>query len=257
MHFQKLRDSDTQNKTSGISKSALSKFLGLRFAEQHVGNLKKCNLCIAAGLGIWRRLALQLPDMRDTGSPTAEYEGYWLSSCQIWGILLQLPGFWGILALQLPDMRDTGSPAAGCKRDTGSPAARYTRDTGSPTARYWGTPSIWCGGIVYVHFFRLIDLSFSSVTFICRILSLYSVILLCHSLLPYLLSFTNVVILCRLLQSCSSVLRICHLHLALAFWTCHLQSFCHCIMSFPCAILLWCAFVVRLAFDMSICTFIM
>ena len=99
MHFQKLWDSKSQNQTSGISTSALSQFLGLRFAEQTIGNLKKCNLCIAAGLGIWRRLALRLPciwgtlalqllDMRDTGSPAARYEGYWLSSCQVY------EGYW-------------------------------------------------------------------------------------------------------------------------------------------------------------------
>ena len=32
----------------GISKSALSKFLGLRLAEQNVGSLKKCQLCICS-----------------------------------------------------------------------------------------------------------------------------------------------------------------------------------------------------------------
>ena len=42
MDFQKLLDSCAQNKTSEISKNALSECLGLLLAEQHVGNLKQC-----------------------------------------------------------------------------------------------------------------------------------------------------------------------------------------------------------------------
>ena len=40
MHFQDFWDSCAQNKTSEISKNALSGFLGLLCAEQNVGNLK-------------------------------------------------------------------------------------------------------------------------------------------------------------------------------------------------------------------------
>ena len=41
MHFQEFRDSCAQNKTSAISKTALSGILGFLCAEQNVGNLKK------------------------------------------------------------------------------------------------------------------------------------------------------------------------------------------------------------------------
>ena len=135
------------------------------------------------------------------------------------------------------------------------------RDTGCPAAEMWRNS--------VSTLFRHIDLSYPSVIFIWRFirrfdLSIstshlylsYFVIVFCRfimslSLLPYLLLFTNAVILCRLLLSCSSVIRICHLHLA--FWTCHLQSFCHCILSFTCTILLACAFVVFIWH--SICQF--
>ena len=40
MDFQEFWDSWAQNKTSEISRSELSGILGLRCAEQHVGNLK-------------------------------------------------------------------------------------------------------------------------------------------------------------------------------------------------------------------------
>ena len=42
MDFQEFWDSCAQNKTSEISKNALSGILGLLGAEQDVGNLKKC-----------------------------------------------------------------------------------------------------------------------------------------------------------------------------------------------------------------------
>ena len=42
MHFQEFWDSWSQNKTSEISKNALSVILGLLRAEQDVGNLKNC-----------------------------------------------------------------------------------------------------------------------------------------------------------------------------------------------------------------------
>ena len=42
MHFQKLWDFCAQNKTSEISQNALSEFLELLCAEQHVGNIKNC-----------------------------------------------------------------------------------------------------------------------------------------------------------------------------------------------------------------------
>ena len=116
---QEFLDSCVQNKTSESSTkctfknsgtpvrrtkrrksqhNALLGILGLLSAEQNVGNLKTCTF---KNSGI---LALQLPDMRDTGSPAAgymrdtgsptagyegcwhsscrAYEGYWLSSCQ-------------------------------------------------------------------------------------------------------------------------------------------------------------------------------
>ena len=41
--FQEFWDSCAQNKTSEISKTALSGILGLLCAEQNVGNLKKCS----------------------------------------------------------------------------------------------------------------------------------------------------------------------------------------------------------------------
>ena len=47
MHFQTLWESKSQNKTSGISKSALSKNLGLRLAEQNVGHLKSVTFVLA------------------------------------------------------------------------------------------------------------------------------------------------------------------------------------------------------------------
>ena len=40
MHFQELWDSCAQNKTSEISRDALSEIVGLQFAEPIVGNLK-------------------------------------------------------------------------------------------------------------------------------------------------------------------------------------------------------------------------
>ena len=49
---QEFWDSWPQNKTSEILNNALSGIMGLLCAEQNVENLKKCNLCIAAGLGI-------------------------------------------------------------------------------------------------------------------------------------------------------------------------------------------------------------
>ena len=42
MHFQEFWDSCAQNKTSEVSRNALSGILGLLCAEQDVGNLKKC-----------------------------------------------------------------------------------------------------------------------------------------------------------------------------------------------------------------------
>ena len=48
LHFQKLWDSCAQNKTPDISKHALSDILGLRFAEQSVGNLKNA---LSKGMG--------------------------------------------------------------------------------------------------------------------------------------------------------------------------------------------------------------
>ena len=44
MHFQNFWDSRAQNKTSEISKNALSGILGLLCSERDVGNLKKCTL---------------------------------------------------------------------------------------------------------------------------------------------------------------------------------------------------------------------
>ena len=40
--FQEFWDSPAQNKTSEISKNALSNLVRLQFAEQNIGNLKKC-----------------------------------------------------------------------------------------------------------------------------------------------------------------------------------------------------------------------
>ena len=40
MYFQEFWDSCAQNKTSKISRNALSRILGLLYAEQNVGNLK-------------------------------------------------------------------------------------------------------------------------------------------------------------------------------------------------------------------------
>ena len=42
MHFQKFWDSCAHNKTSEISKNTFPGILGLLWAEQNVGNLKKC-----------------------------------------------------------------------------------------------------------------------------------------------------------------------------------------------------------------------
>ena len=41
VHFQHVWDSGSRNKTSEISKHALSEIARLRLAEQNVGNLKK------------------------------------------------------------------------------------------------------------------------------------------------------------------------------------------------------------------------
>ena len=73
MYFPEFWDSRAQNKTSEISKNALSGILGLLGAEQDVGNLKKCTFR-ASGTPVRRT--------RRRKSQKMHFQGFWDSCAQ-------------------------------------------------------------------------------------------------------------------------------------------------------------------------------
>ena len=94
MLFQKFGDSCAQNKTSEISKNALSDILGLLCAEQAVGNLKN------ALSGILGLLCVE----QDVGkSPKMDFQDFWDSCAQNETSEISknvLPGFMGFLCAE-------------------------------------------------------------------------------------------------------------------------------------------------------------
>ena len=175
--------------------------------------------------------------MKEISSPAAGYEGYWLSSCRMWGIL----------ALQLPDMRDTGSPAAryeGCWLS----CCRKRRILALQLPR--------CGGIVYLHLLRHIGLSFPSVIFIWRLdLSICYFhqsplsVVFCYCILSFYYITLSSAIFTEMYQrrhimSFASVVFLSHSHLSsslsilnLSFTILSVIAFCRSLVPFSCHVL--------------------
>ena len=117
MHFQEFWDSCAQNKTSEISKIALSGILGLLCVEQDVGNIKQWT---------FRIYGTPVRRTRRRKSQQTHVQEFWDSCAQNKTSKISKNAFSGILGLLCAE-QDVGNLKKCTFRNSGTPVRRTRR----------------------------------------------------------------------------------------------------------------------------------